>query len=141
SDDWVHNQPQVKLKVHELITTNDDAFADFVKYFCAIDWVTEVQLQVRPVDEDVRHLFVNGRVARQVDRSDNMWVRLLDVSAALAARRYEAPVSVVLDVRDDQFGGGRFRLDADLEGATCAATDQAADVALGVDVLGALYLG
>jgi predicted acetyltransferase len=73
SDDWVHNQPKVKLNVNELIATNDVAFTDLVKYFCAVDWVTEVHLNVRPIDEDVRHLLVNGRSARQIERSDNMW--------------------------------------------------------------------
>jgi predicted acetyltransferase len=141
TDDWVHNQPKVKLNVHELIAVNDVAFTDLLKYLCAIDWVTEVHLHVRGVDEDVRHLFVNGRVARQADRSDHMWVRLLDVPAALAARRYETPVSIVLDVRDDFVGDGRFRLEGDAGGATCMPTTDAAEVAVGVDVLGAAYLG
>jgi predicted acetyltransferase len=140
-DEWVHNQPQMKVNVQELIAVTHDAFADLVRFLCAIDWVTGVRLNVRAIDEDVRPLFVNGRVARQVDRSDNMWVRLLDVPAALATRRYDVPISIVLDVDDDTLGGGRFRLEGDAESATCAPTDDAADVALGVDVVGAMYLG
>ena len=103
--------------------------------------MTEIRAHVRSLDEDLRPLFVDGRVARQADRSDHMWVRLLDVPAALAARRYEVPVSIVLDVQDDFFGGGRFRLEGNAGGATCTPTDDTADVALGVDVLGAAYLG
>jgi len=141
SDKWVHNQPQVTLDVQELIATNPAAYTDLWRYLCAIDWVTDVRANVRPVDEDLRHLFVNGRVARQADRSDHMWCRLLDVPAALAARRYEVPVALVLEVSDDMFGGGRFRLEGDAASATCTPTDAPADVALGVDVLGAAYLG
>jgi predicted acetyltransferase len=140
-DEWVHNQPNVKLAVYPMIAVTPDAEADLWRYLCSIDWVTEVQAQVRPIDEDVRHLFVNGRVARQTDRSDNMWVRLLDVPAALSARRYEVPVSLVLDVRDDVFGDGRFRLDGDTNGASCTPTTDPSDVAVTVDVLGAAYLG
>ena len=134
-EDWVHNRPKVKLDVHELIAATDEASVDLWRYLCEIDWVTEVRAHVRAVDEDLRPLFVDGRVARQADRSDHMWVRLLDVPAALAARRYEVPVSIVLDVRDDFFGGGRFRLEGHAEGL-CAPTDEPADVALDVDVLG-----
>lgn len=140
-DDWVHNRPKVKLDVQELIATNDDASTDLWRYLCAIDWVTEVHAHRRPVDDDIRHLFTNGRVARQADRSDHMWCRLIDVPAAMEARRYEVPVSVVLDVRDDMFGGGRYRLEGNAATASCDGTDAPADVTLGVDVLAAAYLG
>jgi predicted acetyltransferase len=140
-DQWVHNQPRVKLNVHELIAADTTAYVDLWRYLCAIDWVAEVHAHVRPVDEDIRHLLVNGRAARQADRSDHMWCRLLDVPAALAARRYEVPVSLVLEVRDDLFGGGRYRLDGDAASASCTPTDDPVDVAVGVDVLGAAYLG
>lgn len=70
-----------------------------------------------------------------------MWVRVLDVPAALEARRYEAPISIVLEVRDDIFRGGRFRLDGDANGATCSACAELPDVVLDVEVLGATYLG
>jgi predicted acetyltransferase len=140
-DSWIHNRPTVKLGVSQLITTTPDAEADLWRYLCAIDWVAEVTAGVRAVDEDIRHLFVDGRVARQVERSDHMWVRLLDVPTALASRRYEAPLSIVVDVRDDIFGDAHYRIDGDASGASCVRTEDAADVTVGIDVLGALYLG
>jgi predicted acetyltransferase len=140
-DEWVHNRPNVKLSVYPMIAATGDAEADLWRYLCSIDWVTEVDAQVRSIDEDIRHLFVNGRVARQVERCDNMWVRLLDVPAAMAARRYESPVSLVLDVRDDVFGDGRFRLEGDANTASCTPTTDPSDVTVNVDVLGATYLG
>jgi predicted acetyltransferase len=141
SGDWVHNRPKLKVDVLEMIATNDDAAVDLWRYLCAIDWVSTVHAHARAVDEDVRQLFVDGRVARQADRSDRMWVRLIDVPGALTARRYEVPWSVVLDVRDNVFGDGRYRLEGDDGSATCEPTDDAADVALDVEVLGAAYLG
>jgi predicted acetyltransferase len=138
---WVHNRPQIAVTVSHLIATNDAAEADLWKYLCSIDWVSEVRANVRAVDEDLRQLFVNGRVARQADRSDHMWVRLVDTASALSARRYETPVSLVLDVRDRVFGDARYRLDGDATGASCTRTDDPADVELDVSVLGALYLG
>ncbi len=97
---------------------------------------------MRPVDEDLRPHLVDGRASRQADRSDHMWVRVLDVARALAGRTYEVPVRTVLEVHDPYLDrGGRFELDAGPDGATCATTDRRADVSVDIDVLGGAYLG
>ncbi len=71
-----------------------------------------------------------------------MWVRLLDVPAALAARRYATDLDVVLDVHDPFLDlGGRVRLEGGADGAACQPTADRADLALGVGALGSLYLG
>ena len=141
-DRWEHNRPFVTLTVHELLTNNEAAYHDLWLYLSQVDWVSDVKAIVRAVDEPLAHLLVDGRAARQIDRSDHLWVRLLDVGAALAARTYAGPVSLVLEV-DDPFGGagGRYALEGDLDGATCVRTDAKPDLALGLDVLGAAYLG
>jgi predicted acetyltransferase len=142
NDKWEHNRPNVTLTADQLIATNDIAYRELWQLLCHTDWVTEVKATVRPVDESLGHLLVDGRAARQYDRSDHMWVRLLDVAAAMSARSYAAPVSLVLDVVDG-FGdaGGRYALDADSTGATCARTDAGPDLRVSIDVLGATYLG
>ena len=72
-----------------------------------------------------------------------MWVRLHDVRRALEARTYEREAHLVLDVVDREAPGGRTRvlLDASPAGATCAGTQQSADLTLDVAALGAAYLG
>jgi predicted acetyltransferase len=142
SDRWEHNRPRVQLGVSEFIAATPSSWRDLWRYLCAVDWVAEVRANVRAVDEDLRPLLANGRTAWQADRSDHMWVRLLDVPAALAARRYEVPVAVVLDVHDPYLErGGRFVLDGGPDGASCTPTDREPDVSVGIDVLGAAYLG
>ncbi|MEY2436203.1 MAG: hypothetical protein QOF97_1039 [Acidimicrobiaceae bacterium] len=139
---WDHNRPFITLSTDQMLATNDAAYRDLWRYLAEVDWVSEVKAGVRPVDEPLGHLLVDGRAARQIDRSDHMWVRLLDVPAALQARAYSTPVSVVLDVIDNVGpAGGRFALDTDLAGAACAPTDAGADLRLGLDALGAAYLG
>lgn len=81
--------------------------------------------------------------------SDNLWVRLLDVPAALAARRYAAPVDVVLGVRDTLLpaNAGTWRLVTTEVGpdgsypAEVQPTTDTADLVLDVRELGAAYLG
>jgi predicted acetyltransferase len=45
-------------------------------------------------------------------REDGLYVRLLDVAAALAIRRYAAPIDVVIEVRDEVLPeqAGRYRV-------------------------------
>ena len=54
---------------------------------------------------------------------DDLWVRLVDVGKALTARRYAAPVDVVIEVRDPvcPWNEGRWRLAADASGADLRA--------------------
>jgi predicted acetyltransferase len=71
--------------------------------------------------------------------SDGLWVRLVDVGAALSARSYASDEQVVFEV-DDPFlpdNSGRWRV----AGGEASRTDDAADLALDVGELGAAYLG
>ena len=76
-------------------------------------------------------------------RSDQIWLRLIDVAAALAARRYAVEGEVVLEVSDGftPEAGGRFRLRGGPDGAECARTDRAADLRLASADLASAYLG
>lgn len=82
---------------------------------------------------------------RRVERaiSDGMWVRILDVPAALAARRYQIDGRLVLEVSDPFRGSatGTFVLEGGPAGATCVPTTDAPDIRLGVRELGSVYLG
>jgi predicted acetyltransferase len=139
---WEDNSPKVTVDVDELITTTDRAYRELWEYLVAIDWVTTVKGHVRPIDEPLRLLLHDGRAAVQKDRSDHMWVRILDIRRALEARRYETPVAMVVEVHDQQLGlGGRFELDGGPDGATATPTARDADIALEVDALGGAYLG
>ena len=76
---------------------------------------------------------------------DALWVRIIDLPAALSRRAYSCPVDVVLEVTDELLPGnaGRWRLRADGPdgGARCERTAEPADIALDVRELGAAYLG
>jgi predicted acetyltransferase len=77
-----------------------------------------------------------------VHRSDHVWLRVLDVPAALTARRYTTAGSVVLEVVDPLgYAAGRFALEGGPEGASCVATDATPDLVVPVGALGAAYVG
>jgi predicted acetyltransferase len=132
------------LDVVEFVAANDIAYRDMWAYLGGIDVVSEIKLTDRPVDEPVRWLLPDGRALQTRTVFDYLWLRLLDVPAALSARSYAAPGRVVFDVRDADVGGfgtGTFLLESDGDQATCTPTGAAADLVLTQRALAACYLG
>ncbi|WP_298511889.1 sterol carrier protein domain-containing protein [uncultured Nocardioides sp.] len=79
------------------------------------------------------------KVTRKIE---SLWVRVLDVPTALAARPWGRDGDVVLEVTDPLgHAHGRFRVVTRDGTAEVAPTDADADVTLDADTLGALYLG
>ncbi|HEX6417669.1 MAG TPA: GNAT family N-acetyltransferase [Acidimicrobiales bacterium] len=141
-ESWVHNRPANTLRSDLLVATSARAEHEMLRFLAGIDWIAEVRVALRPVDDPAPLALVNGRAARLAGRSDHTWVRVLDVPAALGARRYAVPGSMVLQV-DDPLGHahGRFRLEGGPGGAACTPTDDEPDLSLPVGALGAAYLG
>ena len=67
-----------------------------------------------------------------------LWLRLVDVEAALRGRTYAEGEPVVIDVRDEQcpWNAGRYRV-----GPEVTRTDDEADIELDVADLACAYLG
>ena len=132
------------IKVDEFVAANDTAYRDLWAFLAGIDVVEEILLGDRPVDEPVRWLLPDARALTPKDRYDFLWVRLLDVPAALSARAYSTPGRVVLDVVDEDFGGfaaGRFVLDAGERDATCTPTTADPELRVSQRALASAYLG
>lgn len=133
---------QATTLVRELHAMDGPALAALLKLLLDQDLTVETTLWLRPADDAVQQQLVNPWAAEPT-RGDGLYVRLVDVPDALAARTYAVPVDVVIDVEDAfcPWNTGRWRLSGDPTGATCAATTDPADLALGVRELGGSYLG
>jgi predicted acetyltransferase len=142
---WEGGVPTFGLEVQEVVALTPAAHAALWRYCLDVDLVRTVSAWNVALDEPLRWLLADLRRLRATRVQDVLWLRVVDVSAALAARRYAGEGTLVLDV-DDPFRpatGGRFVLEAGPKGATCrpAGLAAVADLALGVDALGAAYLG
>jgi predicted acetyltransferase len=136
--------PLARIEVDDFSAGSDSAYTDLWSYLCSIDAVERVTLGERMLDEPIRWRLRDGRALRQTHTGDFLWIRLLDVAAALSARGYAVPGRVVLDVVDDSAGGyahGRVLLDTDGSEVTCRRTDAAPDLRLDQRVLASIYLG
>ena len=132
-----------RLEVRDLSASTDAGYARIWQFLASIDLVTTLSASDRPVEEPLPWLLTDRRSARQSERADFTWARLLDVPKALSARRYLGAGSCVLEVLDRAgLAGGRFRLETDDSGAGRAGrTDDRADVTLDVGTLGSAYVG
>jgi predicted acetyltransferase len=133
------------LTVRELMAATPAASAALWGDLLSRDLTVEFSARHRPVDDPVLYQLADSRRVRS-QIADSLWVRLVDVPAALAGRSYSCPVDAVIEVRDELMphNAGRWRLTAagDAGAASCvAAPDSAADIALDVTELGAAYLG
>lgn len=139
---WADGGPDSTVVVREVEGRDPAALATVWAYLLDIDLSARVEIRNRPVDDALLGLLVELRRA-QPTLGDGIYVRIMDVGAALAARTYATPVDVVLEVRDDfcPWNAGRWRLVGDATGARCDRTEDAADVALDVREVGAAYLG
>jgi predicted acetyltransferase len=132
------------VEVPVFVTATDEAYFDLWGYLAGLDVVDEIHVDDRPVDEPIRHYLMDGRALSYKHTFDFLWLRLLDVPAALAARSYAVPGRLVLDVVDsdlDEYGTGRFLLTVgDAGNAECVTTDERADLRVNQRALAGAYL-
>jgi predicted acetyltransferase len=136
--------PLGAVEVWDLTSASDEAYQNLWSYLSGIDGIDEVSLSNRPVDEPVRWLLGDARALVMSQQVDFLWLRLLDVPAALSARRYAVSGEVVLEVLDDDapgFVSGRYRLCAEGDEVVCEPTEQDADVEITQRALASIYLG
>ncbi len=140
--DWENEGPDGKVNVVELITANDAAHRALWHFVSTIDLFPNVSYWNAPAD-DLLPWILNDPRQLTHSFSDALWIRILDVPAALEARQYDADGSVVLEL-DDPFlpqNSGTYRLTVSEGKASVETTSGAAEVSMGIDQLGTLYLG
>jgi predicted acetyltransferase len=86
---WTDSLPDLELTVKQLIATTPDAYADIWRFVFDVDLVRRVKAWNRPVDEPLIYLMEEPNQLR-FRTSNALWVRLVDVPAALEARGYAA---------------------------------------------------
>jgi predicted acetyltransferase len=142
TEKWELMRPDGLLTIDELVGITPEAYHRLWEYCCEIDLITSIEAGDRSVDEPLVWLLEDGRVLRQTGRFYLVWVLPPSVATALATRRYLTDGQLVMEVVDPLgFADGRYVLDGGPAGATCTKTTKPADLSLGVDALGSIYLG
>jgi predicted acetyltransferase len=141
---WKDRLPGNTTVVVELGGVDAEVEAALWRFVLDIDLAARLRALRRPLDEPLMWRLREPRRLVTTGVSDWIWARIVDVPAALTARTWSDEGAIVLEV-DDAFRpawGGRFRLESGVDGkGACERTDAEADVVLGAEDLGALYLG
>lgn len=140
---WEAGLPDGRVLAEEVVGLDAGAEAALWRFLFSLDLTSVVEAGLRPLDDPLRWMLVDPRRLRVTMASDMLWVRLVDVAAALTARRYRVPGTLVLEVADPFRSGaaGRYRLDGGPDGADCRRSTDDPDLSMGAEELGAMYLG
>ena len=136
---WEKGIPQSELRVIEAIATGPIATRELWRFLFGIDLISTVDSFLFDPASPVFLLVADPR-RLEPRLSDGLWLRLIDVEAALRARSYVDSEPVVLEVTDElcPWNAGRYRVGG---GAAAERADDPADLRLDVADLASAYLG
>jgi predicted acetyltransferase len=137
--DFEPSGPAGEVSVREVVAATPEGHAAIWRFLLELDLTRRLTYDLAASDDPLVHLVREPQsVMRRL--GDALWVRVVDVPAALTARRYTIPFEVVLEVADAvcPWNAGRWALSSE---GTCERTTAPADLELGAAELGAVYLG
>lgn len=140
--EWDEAGPKGTVLVRQLDALEPAAYAALLEHLCGVDLMTRVRLTARPADDPLLHLASDVRRCQPRLR-DGLYLRPVELGAALSGRAYAAELDVVLGVTDAfcPWNEGAWRLSGGPGGARCERTGDAPELALSAAELGAAYLG
>jgi predicted acetyltransferase len=140
--DWPEGIPRGRLMVKEAMAVNPVATREIWRFLFGIDLVDRVEAWLLPADFPIYLMMLEPRRLRYT-YGDSLWLRLVDVRAALSARSYASEGSVTVQVTDIfcPWNEGKWRVSSDGRDASVEATEDEADLSLDVRDLAAVYLG
>ncbi|MCQ4120670.1 enhanced intracellular survival protein Eis [Rhodococcus tibetensis] len=137
----VSGEQGATARVQEIRSITDESHAALWRALLGLDLIRRIEAAVVP-DDPLPYLLTDSRLVRTTSRHDELWVRIMDVPAALEARVYRRDLDIVVHVDDDFLdAGGRFALSVKNGRAACTRTEADPQVVLDLEVLGSLYLG
>jgi GNAT superfamily N-acetyltransferase len=140
---WERARPAGELVVWALAGESSARLA-LLRRLVDFDLIGTVKVSTVGVEDPLLAWVGGPRSAADVATYDSLWVRLVDLDGALRDRAWSAPCNVVVEVADRSapWNEGRWRIRAtDAGDATVERSTAEADIRLGVDALGAAYLG
>lgn len=124
--------------VVEAMGDTPEAMHAIWRYLLDIDWLARVKASFLPLDHPLLLSLADPRRLNFLVR-EGLWVRLIDLDAALSARGYATDDAIVVEVADEfcPWNAGRWRVSPGGAKRTSDEPDLACDAAS----LGCVYLG
>jgi len=144
--EWNVRGPSSVLNVEEAMAATPRGTREIWRFLLEVDLMRTLKTSRLPGDHPIFSLVAEPR-RLGATMGDGLWIRILDVAAALEARTYgpggDADGSVVFDLVDEYcpWNAGRYRLDVSGGRARVTTTSENADLSLDANDLAAMYLG
>lgn len=137
-----HVEGRSTVHVADLVALDPATYLLLWRFLADLDLVERVRWHWSPPEDPLLHAVTDPLVLQRTRTVSLLWLRVLDVVAALEGRPWAADGTVVLEV-DDPLGhaAGRFRVTTHAGRAEVAPVGDDPGVRLGADTLASLYLG
>jgi len=136
--EWSGGPSSGTVTVLEAVAPTPEATRELWRWLLDFDWTSQFVADLLPLDHPLFLLLAEPR-RMAFELNDGVWLRLVDVGAALSARSYEDDGELVLELADPfcPWNEGRWHVSA----AGAERTDAGADLHLDATGLGSVYLG
>lgn len=141
--EWDARGARSSVLVMELVGLDPEAEQRLWEWVASMDLVATVRIRRGPMPHPLLSWLAEPR-RLGLTISDALWLRIVDLPAALAARTYVGEGTLVFEVTDEQIAtnAGRWQLTVPPQGpATVAPTTAEPDLTLDVAALACTYLG
>jgi predicted acetyltransferase len=131
-----------EVLVLEALAVDPPAMREVWRYLLGIDLIDRISLRLGPPDQPLLLQLAQPELLG-LKINDGLWLRLLDVPAALEGRGYAGDGELVLETSDEFMPecAGRWRLSVAGGRARVEPTSDAADLLLETNDLASVYLG
>lgn len=130
--------PTGYTSVIEAVGISSVATREIWRYLLEIDWMASIRAHLLPLDHELLLLVQEPRRLR-LNYRDGLWVRVVDVEAAMRARTFRAADPVVVELTDTFCAWNEGVWELGPEGAS--RTTAAPELRLESHALGSAYMG
>ena len=140
SGSWEGIGLAITVHLEEMIALTPAAYSGLWGFLVNQDLIRELRAWNVPAETALHQVFANFRQSQTLN--DGMWLRILDVEAALSSRRYSADGSLVLGVFDPVAEEmSRYKLEVSGGVGSCRKVSDAPDLVCDLEDLSAGFLG
>ncbi|HEX2240091.1 MAG TPA: GNAT family N-acetyltransferase [Actinomycetota bacterium] len=139
---WEDGLPASKLEVREVVALDGIPTREIWRFLFGVDLMARVESRLLPADTSLLHLMAEPRRLR-LGLHDGLWLRIVDIQAALSERSYAADGSLAFAFEDElcSWNSGTWRLSASGGMGELNKVDDAPELTLDAAALGSVYLG
>jgi predicted acetyltransferase len=141
---WEHEGPTGPVILSEVMATDTVALREMWRFLLGVDLTDRVKsaFTLLPLDSPLFSMLYEPRRLKAT-LGDGLWLRIIDLKAALEARTYDADGEIVIEVQDAYHPSntGCWRVVARAGQAEVTRSEREPHLSLDIASLGSLYLG